>query len=371
MFKISEKNNECLEVSPFEFRTEGGGFLSPQILLEKYPEILLSIEGIGISPYGKVIAVREYSTSRGSIDVVYITDSAEVILVETKLLKNPESHRTVVAQAIDYAKAFSEENIDELKDKLRKTGIVLDFFSDKGYYESILAQNIKNGNYQVLIVGDRVHPNILGMIDSIQSAPHLSFTLYGISLNPYILQNNELLLGARIETKTNEVERSVISIEILDNRGIKINSSTPEKKRKGNKPRISEEIYLDNLEDESYVEKIRSLWNEIEKREGTIEWGSVGFSAGFYLDNRRISLIWVYDSWFNILTNRMRTSYGIVSDELYNSYIETLKESTYIYTNIVVANKSEIHFNQIEQKDFDTAVRAALELFDKLNNKEK
>jgi len=371
VFKLSEKNNGCVEIQPFEFRTEGSEFLSPQVLLQKYPEILLSIDEIDISPYEQIISVREYSTSRGSIDIVYITDNADIVLVETKLLKNPESHRTVVAQAIDYAKAFSEEKLDDLKNKFNRKGANLNIFSDKEYYESVLEQNIKNGNYQVLIVGDKVHPNILGMIESIQSAPHLAFTLYGVSLNPFILENNALIIDARVETKTNEVERSVISIEILDNREIKVDSATPEKKRKGNKPKISEEIYLNNLEDDSYIEKIRNLWHEIEKRNGTIEWGSVGFSAGYYIGKRRISLIWIYDSSFNILTKRMKTSYEIISDENYNSYIETLKESPYIYTNIVVANKSEVSFKQIEHKDFDIAMRAALDLFDKLKKEEE
>lgn len=366
MFLINLREDNCVELQPYSFRTESQGRESIQYILASNPEILLSTDGLNISPHEKVLSVREYQTNRGPIDIVFVTDNADIILVETKLLKNPESHRTVVAQAIDYAKSFSEENIESLKDKFKKKDSDLNIFTNKNYYESILEKNIKSGNYQVLIVGDTVHPNVLGMIDSIQSAPHLAFTLNAISINPFILNNNNIMLNARIESKTNEIERSVISIEIINNNELKIDSSTPEKERKGNKPIITEEIYLNNIENTSYVEEIRKCWNEIEKRGGTIEWGTVGFSGGFYLENKRISLIWVYDSWFNILTKKMKNNIGIITEEQYNQYLDKLKESEYLYEKIVVPNKSEVHFDKIDHKDFKIALEAMIDLMEDL-----
>jgi hypothetical protein len=365
MFVVGTDSEKCRRLDEFYFSTEGSEKLSPQYILAKYPEILLSTKDLNVSPFEKAISVREYSTNRGPIDIVYITDNAEILLVETKLLKNPESHRTVVAQAIDYAKAFAEESLDSLRLKLRKANVDLEIFNNQDYYESILHQNIINGNYQVLIVGDTIHPNILGMVESIQSAPHLAFTLNAVSLNPYSISNEEIVLNPSIEAKTVEVERSVISIEILNDGEVKINSSVPEKKHQGNKPRITEEIYLNNLEDDSYIDIIKELWREIENRGGTIDWGTVGFSGGFHQDNRRISLIWVYTAHFNILTDRMRRTYGI-SEEIYQEYLSALKESDSIYRQLIVPNKGQASFSSIDHEDFSVLVKATIHLMDKL-----
>ena len=160
-----------------------------------------------------------------------------------------------------------------------------------------------------------MHPNILGMVESIQSAPHLAFTLLAISLNPFLLNKDELVLFPKIETKTIEIERSVISIQISNNNEIKIETSTPDKYNKGNKPKISREEFLENIEKNEFIEYTKYLWKEIELMGGTIDWGTVGFSGGYRVNKKRISLIWVYDKWLNILTRKVRNSYTNISDK--------------------------------------------------------
>jgi len=363
MYHINNKK-KCDDLEKYVFSYED----SVQGLLGDNPQILLNIDELGIPPFDDVIAVREYPSQRGPIDIVYITDNGDIILVETKLLKNPESHRAVVAQAIDYAKAFTSEDITSLRNKIKNKKIDDSLFSNKNI-EAILNKNITTGNYQVLIVGDEIHPNILGMAESIQSAPHLSFTLSAISLNPYSIVNEEYILFPRIESKTVEVERSVISIEIINN-DVKINSSSPSIENKGNKPKITEEEFLDNIEKPEFIESIKYLWKEIEKRKGSIDWGTVGFSGGYRINNRRMSLIWAYDKWMNILSPKYKKSYDIPEDS-YNLYLDDLKKSTYIYENIIVPNKSEVKFNSIEVEDCRVVIDAALNLMDRMISREE
>lgn len=65
--------------------------------------------------YAPVVPVgREISTSSGYIDNLYISPSGAITIVETKLWTNPEKHRTVVAQIIDYAKELSQWSFDDL-----------------------------------------------------------------------------------------------------------------------------------------------------------------------------------------------------------------------------------------------------------------
>lgn len=359
MYYVNKTEKHCRDLEKYNFRLED----SIQEILENNPQILLNIEELGLPPFDDVVAIREYQSQRGPIDIVYITDNGDIILVETKLLKNPESHRTVVAQAIDYAKAFSSEDEDSVKDKIKKAGRNLLFDNNKNI-EAILNKNIKAGNYQVLIVGDEIHPNILGMVEAIQSAPHLSFTLSAISLNPYKYKDDEfIVVFPKIESRTFEVERSVISIEIHGKDDYKIYSSSPSKESKGNKPKINEEDFLECIEKSEFIDNMKYLWKEIAKRGGTIDWGTVGFSGGYRLNGKRISLIWAYDKWFNILTPKYKEQYDI-SDELYNTYLEELKKSEYIYQNIVVPNKSEVRYCKIGIEDFRIAINAILNLMD-------
>ena len=364
MYYINNREKHCLDLKKYNFRLED----SIQKLLGDNPQVLLNIGELGIPPFDKAVAIREYPSQRGPIDIVYITDNGDIILVETKLLKNPESHRTVVAQAVDYAKAFTNEDVKNIKDKIKNRGSNSLFDNNKNI-EAILDKNINTGNYQVLIVGDEIHPNILGMAEAIQSAPHLSFTLSAISLNPFKVNDDEYIVFPQIESRTIEVERSVISIEILNDNEIKINSSSPSKESKGNKPKIDEEIFLDNIEKNEFIESIKYLWKEIAKRKGSIDWGSLGFSGGYRINNKRISLIWAYNAWFNILTPIYKNRYDI-SDESYNLYLEDLKQSKYIYENIIVPNKSIVKYCAIEVEDFRIAIDAILNLMDRMIEKD-
>lgn len=365
MYHINNKEKKCSDLEKYSFRYED----SVQELLEDNPQILLNIDELGIPPFDDVIAIREYQSQRGPIDIVYITDNGDIILVETKLLKNSESHRAVVAQAIDYAKAFSSEDIESLKSKMKDKKNYSSLFNNNKNIEAILNKNISNGNYQVLIVGDEIHPNILGMVESIQSAPHLSFTLSAISLNPHKIINEEYMVFPRIESRTVEVERSVISIEVINN-DVRINSSSPSIESKGNKPKITDEEFLENIERPEFIESIKYLWKEIEKRNGSIDWGTCGFSGGYRINNKRISLIWAYDKWINILTPKYKKSYDIPEDS-YNLYLDDLKRSTYIYENIIVPNKSQVRFNSIEIEDCKVVIDAALNLMDRMTSKEE
>ena len=357
MYYINPKTTEASALEKYRFATED----SLQELLASNPSILLSNQELEIPPFEEAIAIREYPTSRGPVDIVYITENGDIALVETKLLKNPEAHRTVVAQAIDYAKAFSEEDINSIKDQIRKRNLQ---YPNKGgdYLDAVINKNIKSGNFQVLIVGDEVHPNILGMLDAIQSAPHLAFSLSAISLNPFSLDEGGLVLFPKVETRTIEVERSVISIQISKDDEIKIESSAPEKRNKGNKPKISREEFLDNIERAEFVSPIKRLWRETERLGGTIDWGTVGFSAGYRVNGKRISLIWVYDRLLNILTRKVRNAYTNISDKQYETYLNTLKKSEYIYEDIIVSNKSEVRYDKISLRDFELVIEATLDL---------
>ena len=63
---------------------------------------------------GSVPITRELSTKAGPVDILCMNSKGYITLIETKLWRNPEARRTVIAQIIDYAKEISEWSYDDL-----------------------------------------------------------------------------------------------------------------------------------------------------------------------------------------------------------------------------------------------------------------
>ena len=76
-----------------------------QRLIFDHPEILPISQ---IEPgFGTIIpAAREVACGNGFIDNLYLTPTGEIVLVETKLWRNLQARREVVAQALDYVSAL-------------------------------------------------------------------------------------------------------------------------------------------------------------------------------------------------------------------------------------------------------------------------
>ncbi len=163
-----------------------------QELLYSHPE-LLPVDEFDDS-YSPAIPIgREVGTDRGPIDNLYVSPEGAITVLETKLWKNPEKHRTVVAQVIDYAKELATWDYDQLCAAVlassRKRGEETASLEAKvatalsnadvelHEFQENVATCLAEGNFLLLIVGDRVSPNIALLTKAIQSAPGLGFTL--------------------------------------------------------------------------------------------------------------------------------------------------------------------------------------------------
>ena len=127
------------------------------------------------------------AAARTSIDNLYVSPEGGITVVETKLWKNPEKHRTVVAQVIDYAKELATWDYDQLCAAVlassRKRGEETASLEAKvaialsnadvelHEFQENVATCLAEGNFLLLIVGDRVSPNIALLTKAIQSAP--------------------------------------------------------------------------------------------------------------------------------------------------------------------------------------------------------
>ncbi len=297
---------------------------------------------------GEEIAVkfREYSTSRGPIDVLYLTKNANIVLLETKLIRNPESIRTVVAQIVDYIKALNIDGCENIQNKNCQHMKLSSGFSFDDKFIHLLTKNFLTGNICGVIVGDDIHPNLLGLVESIQSAPHLAFHISLVIIEAY-KDDNKLLISARIIENTKEVERSVIKITFEnDTNKLIIESETPSKDGKGSKPRLSWEEYINNVDGkyQKLIEKYKQEW--IKHFGETINMGTVGFTAGVIVGEKRLAPLWVYDNKVELITERGRIKIG-VSDKTYLVYKKELEKTPEIYDKYLISGKQMVNFNDI------------------------
>lgn len=373
-YKIDLETGAAAPSSNYRFASEGSHLISPQAILASNPQMVLDIPDIDIQADDKVLVMREYPTSRGPIDILVITSNADIVIVETKLLRNSESHRTVVAQAIDYAKALTNETTNDIVSKLGKSNIcdkaLLADLKSSDFWRATLSKNAATGNFQIVILGDEIHPNVIGMVESIQSAPHLAFTLYLAELCPVSFGEGTVIVTPRVISKTLEIERSVIRIEIdHEKKTHKIESETPEKGGKGTKPILSQSQYLESIaipEFKTRIERFLSDWRELG---GDINFGTVGFSAGFKYEGKRVPLLFVYNDRAGIMNENHRLRYSI-SDELYNGFKEDMKRSSAIYDSYLVGNKVTIPFSEISMGDLEVLFQSIQNLAIKMTEVE-
>jgi len=365
-------STSAVKLGDYEYRTEGRDESSLQKVISSNPDFITSLPELQLTDSEILLVFREYPTTRGNIDILIITENAEIIIVETKLIRNPESTRTVVAQAIDYVKAFSNETIDNFLDKISKKKVnkntLLERIKKDERFMTLLAKNIKVGDFRVLILGDEIHPNVLGMIESIQSAPHLSFTIYLVELNAAMYDEENIIITPKIVGNTLEIERSVIKIEILSGGDHKIESEIPSKESKGSKLILTWEQFLDNVSNKEFrniIEDFRKKW--VSEIDDSINMGQVGFSDGLNYGNKRIPIQIVYNNRVAIISEKMREAYNM-PEKLYQEYREDLSKSPMVYDKYVSGNKVDVVFDAIDAETFKLILDSSLKFAIKIKN---
>lgn len=285
---------------------------------------------------------------------MYLTCDSDIILIETKLIRNSESHRTVVAQTVDYAKALTKVDPQSLTDTLQKSPYSDINFRPNDHFISSLKQNLRTGNFKTVIAGDYIHPNVLEMVDSIQAAPHLSFTIFLVEFDPKEFNNESIILTPRVVSQTLEVERSVIRLEISHKGEVDIDSETPDKEGTGSKPKISSDEYIKQLGKPDFARIIQDFWKKWKNLGGDIRFGTVGFSVGMVVEGRRKALQFAYQERVSLLSDKWRKTLGI-SDSTYTTYKEYIKDNLpVIYDTYLVSNRMEIPYDTITPEDLQT-----------------
>ncbi len=158
---------------PFSERRIAETFL--QEIIHSAPEIL-PIDEIDRS-YAPVVSLgREID----NIDNLLISPTGRLTIVETKLWRNPEATREVVAQILDYATRISRWSYTDLEKQVRHamapapigdqslydyvvSASADDCPSEEEFVDSV-TKGLTSGRFMLLIVGDGIRENVQSML---------------------------------------------------------------------------------------------------------------------------------------------------------------------------------------------------------------
>ncbi|MDV6341120.1 hypothetical protein R2103_04975 [Nitrosomonas sp. Is24] len=202
--------------------------LTPDILpiRDFYPAVT------SVYSLGREIPV-ELGERQGFIDNLLVTNDGHLVLVETKLYRNPEAIRDAVIQTLEYGMAIHKMSFLELEARIRraeKTGTQLrenesildritsmsDVFDD---FEIVLERYQRTGEILLLVVADGIRASVeritQWMNEEMSGSTPIRFGL--VELRFYEIADGSKIVVPKTLLKTKEISRHVVVVDIQNN----------------------------------------------------------------------------------------------------------------------------------------------------------
>jgi uncharacterized protein YlzI (FlbEa/FlbD family) len=371
-----------IEIPPRDDRDEAW----LQALIYTHPEILPVADFD--EAFSPAISVgREITTAAGSIDNLYVSPAGSITVVETKLWRNPEKHRTVVAQVIDYAKELSQWDYDQLNASILKAArntedsekrsleqIVNPYLQSHGLtitdFQERVISSLENGEFLLLIIGDRISPNLAMLSESISGAPGLDFRLGLIEMQLYPLNENQewpLLIIPDIVGRTVERTRGVIKVQYVHERP-KLDIEVEESEKPGQtKGKTTQDVFLKKAPDDlaTCYEQWLSNWQEMGL---VIYWGVTGFSLRVSVSGKLQTVLDAYPEWAVSLVREGDADRFGVSKEIYREYLDKIG-SVPSAVGLLSAGKKYIKHKDLTSENLMTILQATTEFINSILEK--
>lgn len=193
-----------------------------QALIHDHPAILPISD---IEPgFGDLIAAaREVPTGHGNIDNLYLTPSGDVVLVETKLWRNGQMRREVVAQALDYVAALTLMGFEAFEMAVARGQQVprrlYDLVRDhpealeEAEFIDAVSLNLRRGRMLVIVLGDGIRTETEALSDLLQSHAGAHFTFALVELATWQNSAGDILAVPSTLARTVMIERGIVRVE--------------------------------------------------------------------------------------------------------------------------------------------------------------
>jgi hypothetical protein len=162
----------------------------------------------------------ELETGAGPADILYVTRTGQLVLVETKLWRNAEARRVVVAQILDYAKELSRWTYEDLAretaraskggpsyllERVRACHMDL----DEAAFVDGINRSLAAGDFILIVAGDGIRSGAEALVSFLERYGHLRFQFALIEVASYRFADDSLLLQPRVLAKTELLRRTV------------------------------------------------------------------------------------------------------------------------------------------------------------------
>jgi hypothetical protein len=318
---------------------------------------------------------RELPTNVGYIDILCVSQSGKIVIIETKLWKNPEKHREVVAQIIDYAKEVANYTLDDFITKVNTTlennefeSFINSFLKSKYSYQDFLENLIKNietGEFLLLIVGDRISPNVALLSKAIHGNPILNFTIGLIELQIFKGEADyPLYIFPQILGRTVEEIRGIIKIKYQENtQKPKVEVVVTEEddtKNKINKDKVTRDIFLNDIP--QYLKDTLANW--LMKIDDTnLNFGVSGFTYNIKVKGTdKFERIGYFSATWGVTLIKPT---DFITTEIYDDYIKTVSKSI-PFLKTIKAKKIYTKFEELSTDDLITFLNVIDDVANKL-----
>lgn len=321
-----------------------------QELLFKHPSILpigyLDDSYAPLVPLGREIA---------GIDDLYVSPSGHLTIVETKLWRNAEAHRTVVAQVLEYAKVLATWNYSKLDEAVisymsKRFGepttifgavkkAIHSFDIDEIEFESKVQDCLTNGRFALVVVGDRIFPEATQLAETIQAAPHLQYSMGFVELRCYRLEkgtNWPLVVFPQFVAKTKEFTRAVIRV-VYEEKKPDVQIETIEEEDKSVHKRTNLSLFIASLPSD-IRDSFKGYLERWMKAGYTIYWGKVGLSLRIPWKGKLTTMFDAYPTILGILPEKWARLYDLPT-ETYKRYKDELMRSPTVGSLIAAGRK--------------------------------
>jgi hypothetical protein len=326
----------------------------------------------------KIISLgREINCGAGFIDILLLTSDAEIIVVETKLWKNPEKSRTVLAQIIDYAKELSNWSFDDLNSAITlsqtntinpKTRSIDEIIQSEFPHQNIidfeerLIQNLSNGNIKLSIIGDKISPNLLLLSDTIQKAPGLNFNITLIEIKLFEFEKYTIIIPD-IVGKTIEETRAVVKIQYEKEKPrVDIKYFEPER----NTSKTSKSTFISECPD-VIAAKIGTLIDKWESNNNLlIYWGIRGFSIRKLTKDKYTTILDLFPDCISMIIQSLAEQ-SEIPENMYSEYLASIFKIDGL-KSAYTSKKRYIYYKKLNVTDLDLIFDAVDELLNKLTS---
>lgn len=244
-----------------------------QELIAKSPHVLPISEFLDSKPQalfslGQEVTV-DIGDSQGRIDNLLVTNDGYLVIVETKLHRNREATRAVVAQTLQYGMAVGRMSLPQLEDCIRggqnpalkhnesihecvsrlaatdqRSSVPL-----VDNFEETLGRHLRQGEILLLVVTDGVHVGVERLTQWLNKNGSSSPFKFGlVELKLYAIGDQRLVVPRAI-MKTLEVSRHIVVVDIKPSTEVNLTSRVTDDFRNtfGGKVQESRQVNADSV----------------------------------------------------------------------------------------------------------------------------